>query len=809
MGKYTLDLQKVLELAETFSYRSGGGVSSTHILVALANCENSYAYEILKRLGFTTQIANSYLVSVFSEKDSYDPISNSQRIIDYAIRVAQVAGYNEVDTQHILLSLCYNKTCSASKILARHDIDYNVVLPIINGMNYNDIGKGNDNNSFNFDENTTVIEQIESSDVLKENGIDLTEKARQKKLDPVIGRDKEINRIIQILSRRSKNNPIIVGESGVGKTAVVEGLCQRIVEGRVPEFLINKTVYSLNVNSLISGTRYRGELEDKVKNLLVAINDMKIILFIDEMHTIVNAGSSEGGLNISNILKPALVNRELCTIGATTINEYRKYIEKDPALERRFMMVNIDEPSQQDCNKILFGLKEGFEIHHRLKIDDSAILAAVNLSARYISDRFLPDKAIDILDETCAKKRNSQVVEPSKVAILENEIKDLELKIAKAVEIEDYDLAANLKNKINNFKKKQNSMLENVSKGDTIIITENDICDTVAEITNIPVQKLTLEESNRLIDMEEELSQRVIGQSEALKLISQAIRRSRAGLKDKTRPVGSFVFLGPTGVGKTETAKALSECLFGDENALIRLDMSEYMEKISASRLIGAPPGYVGYDEGGYLTEAVRRKPYSIVLLDEIEKAHLEVYNMLLQVLDDGRLTDSKGRTVDFRNTIIIMTSNVGASELIKKNKVGFYETTVDSDYEDIKTKQLEALKGIMKPEFINRIDNIIIFKRLNKENILSIANLLLKGLVKLLQQERGINLIVEDKALDLIVDKAYDEDYGARPLKRTLQSMLEDQLSEEIIKNNLHDVTIRVTVNKKILNFTVDKGGY
>lgn len=808
MVKYTVDLQKVLELAETFSFRSGGMVNSTHILVALANYEHSYAYEILFRLGFTPQIANSYLVSVFAEKESYDvQVNNVRRIFEYAYKAAQAAGYPDVDTQHVLLSICYHKSCTACKILARHEIDYNVILSIINGMNYHEIGKGKDENSKRGTD-AEIKNDDELDELLQENGVDLTEKARRHKLDPVIGREKEINRIIQILSRRSKNNPIIIGEPGVGKTAIVEGLCQRIVEGKVPEFLLNKTVYSLNVNSLVSGTRYRGEFEDKIKNLLTVLENRNVILFIDEMHTIVSAGSSEGGLNLGNILKPALTNGDMPTIGATTISEYRKYIEKDPALERRFMPVTVEEPTEQDCIKILFGLRENFESHHKLKIDDSAIYASVKLSARYIRDRFLPDKAIDVLDETCAQKRNNNIAEPDRFASLENEIKSIEIQISRAVNMEDYDSASVLKSRLDKLKKEQNTILNNGRKNDTIIITEEDIGITVADMTDIPVKKLTGAESDRLINLEEELKKRVIGQEEAISLISKAIRRSRAGMKDKNRPVGSFIFLGPTGVGKTETAKALSAILFGDENALIRLDMSEYMEKISASRLIGAPPGYVGYEEGGMLTEAVRRKPYSIVLLDEIEKAHIDVYNMLLQVLDEGRLTDSKGRTVDFRNAIIIMTSNIGAGEILKKNKVGFYEPSERNDYEDIKSKQLEALKGIMKPEFINRIDNIIVFNRLGKENILSIANLLIKNLADTLRQERGINLELNGDALKLIVDAAYDADYGARPLKRTLQSMLEDKLSEEIIRNDLRDVILRVTVDKKELNFSIDKGG-
>ena len=535
------------------------------------------------------------------------------------------------------------------------------------------------------------------------------------------------------MSRKYKNNPVIVGEPGVGKTAVVEGLAQRIVREEVPEFLKNKTIYSLNVNSLVSGTRYRGELEDKVKNLLAELDGKDIILFIDEMHTIVSAGSSDGGMNIGNILKPALTGGELSTIGATTLSEYRKFIEKDTALERRFMVVNVEEPSQEGTVEILRCLKEKFEIHHGISISDEAIKAAAELSARYINDRFLPDKAIDVLDEACSKKRN---------------------------------------------------------ESDGAELNKEDIKEVVSEMTGIPLQKMSSEETDELIDMENRLAERVKGQDEALKAIAKTIRRARSGLKDANRPVGSFLFLGSTGVGKTETAKALAEFLFGSENALIRLDMSEYMEKISASRLIGAPPGYVGYEEGGILTEAVRRKPYCVILLDEIEKAHADVFDVLLQVLDDGRLTDSKGRTVDFKNSIIIMTSNIGSEEMKTKKTVGFGGGNVAADEKDVRT---EALKKTMRPEFINRIDNIIIFNKLDKENVIEIANLLLERLRETLKAERNLDLKVSEEIVENLAEKSFDAEYGARPLKRLIETELEDRLSEEILKNDLKNSVVEI----------------
>lgn len=737
MNNLTNDAKKVLDLSETFASYSGNLIDSIHLVVALASVKGSYSYEILSRLNFTEEIAKSYLINITeTTQQSALPSPMYKKIMEYAVASAKGAGYPYVDTQHILLAVSFHRNSLGGKILLRHGIDYSTILSIVNGMTYNGIGNNLAVSKQNKAASESVVKETESplAEILLENGVDLTARAKQGKLNPVFGREKEIDRVIRILSRKYKNNPIIVGEPGVGKTAIVEGLAQKIVEDKVPDFLKGKILYSLNVNSLVSGTRYRGELEDKIKNLISEIEGKNIILFIDELHTIVSAGSSDGGMNIGNILKPAFAGGEMCTIGATTISEYRKFIEKDTALERRFMMVNVEEPSKEGAIKILDGLKERFEIHHGIRISSEAIIGAVELSARFISDRFLPDKAIDLLDEACSKKRNVS---------------------------------------------------------DSTELNKEDIKEAISEITGIPLQKLSADESQGLIDMEKRLAERVKGQDEALSAIAKTIRRARSGLKDAGRPVGSFLFLGATGVGKTETAKALSELLFGREDALIRLDMSEYMEKISASRLIGAPPGYVGYEEGGALTEAVRRKPYCVILLDEIEKAHTDVFDVLLQVLDDGRLTDSKGRTVSFKNSIIIMTSNIGSAEMRDKKRVGFGgNNETGGEENDIRT---EALKRIMRPEFINRIDNIITFNKLNKENIKEIANLLIERLKETLLAERNINLEITEDVIELLVKKSFDAEYGARPLRRVIETELEDKLSEEILKNDLKNTTVKI----------------
>lgn len=749
MQELTNEVKKVLGLAETFASHSGSSIDSLHILMALACTERCYAYEILSRLGFTEEIAKSYLIKVFGNPQTPalpGPMYN--KILEYASVVAENSGYEKTDTQHLLLSLSFHKSSLGGKVLARHGIDYSAVLSIVNGMAYNRIGKSTEKNT-DADKNSIVKAPEKAEKVteplLNENGTDLTSKAEQGKLSPIFGREKEINRVIQILSRKFKNNPVVVGEPGVGKTAVVEGLAQKIVNGEVPDFLKGKRIFALNVNSLVSGTRYRGELEEKIKNVLSFLQGKGIILFIDELHTIVNAGGSDGGMNLANILKPVLTDGEFSTIGATTVTEYRKFIEKDPALERRFMVVNVEEPTIAASINILKGLKGAFETHHSLKIQDEALTAAAELSARYINDRFLPDKAIDILDEACSKKRNETAGK----------------------------YAAELK--------------------------ASDIREIIAEMTGIPLQNLTDDESARLMDIEKVLSEKVVGQKEAIEAVAKIIRRSRSGLKDPSRPAGSFIFLGPTGVGKTQTAKALSEFLFGDDKSLIRIDMSEYGDKNSTSRLIGAPPGYVGYEEGGLLTEAVRRKPYSVILLDEMEKAHPEVFDVLLQVLDDGRLTDGKGRTVDFKNTIIIMTSNIGGAEVQGKTSVGFVRNDKSAEEREAR---IEALKKAMRPEFINRVDNIIVFNKLTKDNIVEIANIFIERIKDVLKSERNIELIVDEETKVYLANIAYNDEYGARPLKRVVETYLEDRLSEEIIRNNLKNTAVRVMLNNGRLEF-------
>ena len=749
MQELTNEVKKVLGLAETFASHSGSSIDSLHILMALACTERCYAYEILSRLGFTEEIAKSYLIKVFGNPQTPAlPGHMYNKILEYASVVAENSGYEKTDTQHLLLSLSFHKSSLGGKVLARHGIDYSAILSIVNGMTYNRIGKSSHDSIKSEKKEGIEVSEQEKTDtepIINENGTDLTAKAEQGELNPVFGREKEIGRLIQILSRKFKNNPVVVGEPGVGKTAVIEGLAQKIVKGEVPDFLKGKRIFSLNVNSLVSGTRYRGELEEKIKNVLSFLQGKGIILFIDELHTIVNAGGSDGGMNLANILKPVLTDGRFSTIGATTISEYRKFIERDPALERRFMVVNVEEPTVAASLSILKGLKDTFERHHSVIITDEALSSAVELSARFVSDRFLPDKAIDIIDEACSKKRNETLRE----------------------------LMPELK--------------------------ASDIKEIIVEMTGIPLQNLTEDESVRLMNIEKALSEKVIGQKEAAMAIAKTIRISRSGLKDPSRPAGSFIFLGPTGVGKTETAKALSEFLFGDEKSLIRIDMSEYGEKNSTSRLIGAPPGYVGYEEGGLLTEAVRRKPYSVILLDEMEKAHPEVFDVLLQVLDDGRLTDGKGRTVDFKNTIIIMTSNIGGAEVQGKTSVGFVRNDKSAEEREAR---IEALKKAMRPEFINRVDNIIVFNKLTKDNIVEIANIFIERIKDVLKSERNIDLIVDEETKVYLANIAYNDEYGARPLKRVVETYLEDRLSEEIIRNNLKNTAVRVMMNNGRLEF-------
>ncbi len=614
----------------------------------------------------------------------------------------------------------------------------------------------------------------------------MTQKARDGKLDPVIGRDEEIQRIIEILSRRKKNNPILIGEPGVGKSAVVEGLAQAIIEGKVPEQLKNKRVFSLDMASLLAGTKYRGEFEERLKKAIEQLNKRgDTILFIDEIHTIVGAGSTEGSMDAANILKPQLARGELQTIGATTLEEYRKYFEKDSALERRFQTVTVDPPSVSDTITILHGLKSKYEEHHGVQITDSAIVAAAVMSDRYINDRFLPDKAIDLIDEAGSRKRIHGSSLPQEIQKIEDDIKKAESTIKTYVDMTEYGKAEEVKKYKAELEKKlkeeRNKWAIDTSASN-MSIDETDIANIVSSWTKIPVTKLTQSESEKLLGMEDILKKRVIGQDEAVEAISRAVRRARVGIKDPKRPIGSFIFLGPTGVGKTELSKALAEAIFGDENLMIRVDMSEYMDKVSVSKLIGSAPGYVGFEEGGQLTEKVRRKPYSVVLFDEIEKAHPEVFNILLQILDDGVLTDSHGRKVDFKNTIIIMTSNIGASEIKATARLGFGAKEASDDYENMRQVQMQALKKTLKPEFINRIDDIIIFRPLQDEDMSKIISVMTASLKKRLA-DKDINIEVSDKAMKLIVAKGANKEYGARPLRRALQRMIEDELSERILK--------------------------
>ena len=611
------------------------------------------------------------------------------------------------------------------------------------------------------------------------------------KLDPVIGREHEIQRVIQILSRRTKNNPCLIGEPGVGKTAVVEGLAQRIAAGDVPDTIADKRVMTLDLSGMVAGSKYRGEFEERIKKVIAEVVESKdVLLFIDEIHTIIGAGGAEGALDASNILKPSLARGELQLIGATTIDEYRKYIEKDAALERRFQPVTVDEPSEEESIAILKGLRSRYEEHHKVEITDDALEAAVKLSARYINDRFLPDKAIDLIDEASSKVRLLNYTKPAKVRTYEEQIDELEEEKETAIREEAYEKAGDIKKKQEKLKEKIRQTLEKWEKEKEIrklTVGENEVADVVAGWTKIPVKKLAEEESERLKNLENILHERVVGQEEAITAVSKAIRRGRIGLKDPKRPIGSFLFLGPTGVGKTELSKALAEAMFGTETSLIRVDMSEYMEKHSVSKMIGSPPGYVGYEEGGQLSEKVRRNPYSVILFDEIEKAHPDVFNILLQVLDDGHITDAQGRKIDFKNTIIIMTSNAGAENIIAPKRLGFgVATDAKADHEFMKGRVMEEVKRLFKPEFLNRIDEIIVFHQLTKEHMKGIADIMLKGIEKRCKEQLGITLTVNEAAKELLIDKGYDEKYGARPLRRTIQSLLEDKMAEEILDGKI-----------------------
>ena len=808
MSNFSSECEEVIRGAQRYASISGGLLGTEHILMGMVTAKGCRAYAILQRYGITEESLTG-LVEDNGENNPNIVLSNRVRtIMRYANSISGSMGRDKIGSDALLYAMFAEPDSVAIRAIA------SIADPeeVKNGAAKSLIGSqsqysGGESSSGLFDSQDSSAKSGKLSENLLKFGSDLTQKASEGKLDPIIGRSKEIERIIQILSRRTKNNPVLIGEPGVGKSAIVEGLAQAIVKGEVPETLKNKTVYSLDITSLVAGSKYRGEFEEKLKNV---INEIKangnIIVFIDEIHMIVGAGDSkDGAMDAANILKPMLARGEMQTIGATTIEEYRKFIEKDSALERRFQPITVDPPSVEDTVTILKGIREKYETHHGVKITDEALEAAAEMSDRYISDRFLPDKAIDLIDEASSKKKTGSFTLPKEVRDLEEKEAKLSIDEKACASREDYEGAAKIqkeKKKVHeDILKAKEEWMKNRGKED-LTVTADDIANVVASWTSIPVVKLTESEADRLLKMEDILRKRVIGQEEAISAVAKAVRRARAGIKDPKRPTGSFIFLGPTGVGKTELCKALAEAMFGDENMLVRIDMSEYMEKENVSKLIGSAPGYVGYDEGGQLTEKVRRKPYSVVLFDEIEKAHPEVFNILLQILDDGRLTDSHGRTINFKNTIVIMTSNVGAGE-IKASRLGFGSKDEEKKYEDMKERQMEALRKKFRPEFLNRIDDTIIFRSLNDDDMRKIVDMLLGQLSKRLEQTQ-ITLDVTDKAKEYIVKEGSNVEYGARPLRRAIQKMIEDELSEKILMKQVKEGDdVKVDFDGETLTFT------
>lgn len=803
--KFTNRANKAIEIANDIALELGHSyIGTEHILYGLAKEGNGIASKVLENQNVT---ANDILNKIEELIGSDEPIENivdftprTKRVVESAFIEARKLGYNFIGTEHLLIGILREGDCVAAKILLDLNVNipklYNEIVKVINeGEDYN--SSDNSSNNSNGGKRRGSYNQTPT---LNQFGQDLTKKAEEGKLDPVIGRKQEIERVIEILSRRTKNNPCLIGEPGVGKTAAVEGLAQKIASGDVPEILKDKRVVTLDISGMVAGAKYRGDFEERIKK---ALNEVKkagdVILFIDEIHTIVGAGAAEGAIDAANILKPLLARGEIQLVGATTLNEYRKFIEKDAALERRFSPVTVNEPSEKDTIQILKGIRDKYEAHHNVKITDEAIEAAVKLSIRYVNDRFLPDKAIDLIDEASSRARLKTYTEPDSLKELQEEIEKtknekeeavLNQKFEKAAELRDTEKA--LRDK---FEKEQSKWKSKNTKS-IVTITEENIAEVIANWTGIPAKKITEDENEKLKNLEKELHKRVIGQNEAVEAVSKAIRRGRVGLKDPKRPIGSFLFLGPTGVGKTELSKALAEVLFGDENAMIRLDMSEFMEPHSVSKLIGAPPGYVGFDDGGQLTEKIRRKPYSVVLFDEIEKAHPDVMNMLLQILEDGRLTDSQGRTVNFKNTVIIMTSNLGARLITDRKQLGFANKEGEADskkeYEEIKKEVMAELKKELRPEFINRIDEIIVFHKLNDNDINQIIDIMLKEVVNRLKEQK-YDVKFEPDVKELIAKEGIDKNFGARPLRRTIQNLVEDKLAEEILDGKL----VKGKVNK------------
>lgn len=794
--KFTAQAQMSIEYAEKIMTEFRHGYLGTeHLLVGLIHTPNSVAQNALEACGITEDDLLDKIKDIIGIGGSVLVVAKDftprvKRIFEMSGQLARQIGCDSIGTEFLLIATLKEKSCIAVKLLESLGVNINkllsVLMEMLTGSNqkvdasFSKIKQGNK-------------KEKSTTPTLDKYSRDLTELSREGKFDPIVGREKEIERVIQILSRRTKNNPCLVGEPGVGKTAVVEGLAQKIAAEAIPDLLKGKRVVSLDLSSMISGTKYRGEFEERINKVIEEVRLAgNVILFIDELHTIIGAGAAEGAMDASNILKPALARGEVQLVGATTLDEYRKHIEKDAALERRFQPVQVEEPSEEETFEILEGIKDKYEMHHQVQITEEALKAAVKLSARYISDRYLPDKAIDLLDEAASKVRLRAFTSPGNIKELEESLIKLGQEKEDAIINEEYEKASQIKQKENEVKEKiAAAKLEwdaKHTKSDQIV-GEEEIADIVSSWTGIPVKRLAEEETERLRNMEATLHERVIGQEEAIVAVSKAVRRGRVGLKDPNRPIGSFMFLGPTGVGKTELTKALAEAIFGDENAMVRVDMSEYMEKHTVSKMIGSPPGYVGYEEGGQLTEKVRRKPYCVVLFDEIEKAHGDVFNILLQILDDGHITDSKGRKVNFKNTIIIMTSNIGARNIIAPKKLGFASSEdAKKSYEDMKKNVMDEVKHTFKPEFLNRIDETIVFHPLTSEQIREIANIMIKRLIDRISKNVGVKLTLTAACLDFLGKKGYNEAYGARPLRRTIQSYIEDKLSDEILSGSIKE---------------------
>lgn len=805
-GRFTEKAQRAILLSQEEAKRlKHNYVGTEHLLLGLISENNGVGAKALIESGVTIDNARQEIVKAIGQGEygvdilGFTP--RTKRIFELGFIEARNLGHNYVGTEHLLLGLLAEGEGVAISVLNKLGVNIEdlkkLVLSMITAQGSNQ-GRAEEQGN-------------KGTPNLDKYGIDLNKLARAGGIDPVIGRSKEIERVVQILSRRTKNNPVLIGEPGVGKTAIAEGLAQKIIEGTIPEIIKDRRVVTLDLPSMIAGAKYRGEFEERLKSVMKELKEAgDIILFIDELHTIVGAGAAEGAIDASNILKPVLARGELQIVGATTIDEYRKYIEKDSALERRLQPIMVEEPNVEDTIKILEGLRDKYEAHHRVKITDEAIKAAAELSNRYITDRFLPDKAIDLIDEAASMIRISSFVAPTELKSLEEKLEDLLQEKEEAINTQNYEKAAKIRDSERRLKEEiqdNKNKWEKEKQISNMVVGYEEIAKVVSDWTNIPVTRMTTEESERLLNLEKTLHEKVIGQEPAVEAVSNAVRRARVGLKDPNKPVGSFIFVGPTGVGKTYLAKALAEDLFGDEEAMIRIDMSEYMEKHSVSRLIGSPPGYIGYDEGGQLTEAVRRKPYSVILFDEIEKAHPDVFNALLQILDDGRLTDSKGRTVDFKNTVIIMTSNVGATSTRKQNVLGFSTGNEDNkeEYEKMKETITEELKRTFRPEFLNRLDEVIVFHSLREEDIILIVELMIKDL-----ERRLLNMDVKIKVSDItkeyIANRGFDPVYGARPLERTIRKMIEDQLAGELLKGSISkDDNIIIDVEDEKLVFKIE----